>query len=307
MIVFFSISLIALLVTLLFTPVAIKASHKTGLLDYPAGNPLKIHRAPMPLLGGMGILSGCLVTLLLGVLFFKDLQQEIAGLAIALLALFFIGLVDDARGLKPSTRLAGQFGAALIAIFVSGFSLKCIPAAPLCIAVTIFYIVGAINALNLIDGLDGLASGVTLVASMGFLAGFAASGNSLGVLISSGLLATSLGFLIFNFHPAKIFLGDNGSTLLGFLLGVLAVMYSAESSSPAQFLFPLLILIVPIGDTFLAISRRALKRKPLFHGDRDHVYDQLIKKGLSQKQTMLIMCLVGMAGALAANYLVAAR
>jgi len=301
--VFLTTSSIAFLVTLLFTSISIKASYKTGFLDYPGGNPLKIHQVPTPLLGGLGILSGCLITLLLSVIFFKEFQQEIAGLVIALLILFFTGLLDDAKGLNPFLRLFGQLSAVFIAIRIGGFSVKLIPIMPISIAITIFYITGATNATNLIDGLDGLAAGITLVASMGFFTGFMTAGNSLGMLISSGLFGTSLGFLIFNFHPAKIFLGDNGSTILGFLLGILAVLYSAAPFSIKHLLFPLLILIVPISDTFLAISRRALKHMPLFHGDRDHVYDYLVKKGLSQRQTMMIMCLFGLAGALAANYL----
>ena len=305
MAVFLSISLIAFLVTLLCTPVAIRASRKTGFLDYPTGDHLKIHQKPVPLLGGLGILSGCLLTLVLGALLFKEFQREIAGLAIALLLLFFIGLLDDARGLKPLTRLAGQVSASIIVIFLSGFAVEFTSMGALNTAITVFYIVGATNAINLIDGLDGLASGITLVASMGFFAGFMALGNSLGILVSLGLIGTTLGFSIFNFHPAKIFLGDNGSTLLGFLLGVLAVIYCTQPISMTRFLFPLLILIVPIADTSLAIGRRAVKRKPLFHGDRDHLYDHLVKKGLSQKQTMLIMCLFGLAGAAAGNFLIA--
>jgi UDP-GlcNAc:undecaprenyl-phosphate GlcNAc-1-phosphate transferase len=305
MTVFLSISLITFLITLISTSVSIKASHKTGFLDYPASNPLKIHLLPTPLLGGLGILSGCLSTQLLGVIFLKLFQQEIVGLAIALLILFCIGLLDDVKGLHPFLRLLGHLIASFVVIHISGISMKLISIMPISIVITIFYIIGATNAINLIDGLDGLASGITLIASIGFFAGFMTAENSLGMLISSGLFGTSLGFLVFNFPPAKIFLGDNGSTILGFLLGTLAVLYSTGPFSMAHFLFPLLVLIVPIGDTFLAISRRALKRIPFFYGDRDHVYDQLVRKGLSQRQTMLIICFIGLVGSLVANYLIA--
>ncbi len=170
-----------------------------------------------------------------------------------------MGLVDDYKGLKPATRLLGHVSASLIVIFVSGFSVKCIPIPFLSVLFTLLYLVGAINAINLIDGLDGLAAGITLVAAAGFLAGFMLSGNPLGVTIALGLIGSSIGFLIYNFPPAKIFLGDNGSTVLGFLLGVLAVLYSSKPYSTTHLLFPILVLLVPILDTCVAIGRRMIK------------------------------------------------
>ena len=240
----------------------------------------------------------------MGVLFFREFQKEISALVVALFILFLIGLVDDYKGLKPATRLLGQLSASLIVIFISGFSVKFIPVPSISVFITLLYLMGAINAINLIDGLDGLAAGITLVASAGFLTGFILSGSSLGIIISLGLIGSSIGFLIYNFPPAKIFLGDNGSTVLGFLLGILAVLYSSKPYSITNLLFPLLVLLVPILDTCVTISRRIINGLPLFYGDREHLYDQLVKKGLSQRQTLFIMCCFGLLGSAAGIYLI---
>jgi len=233
------------------------------------------------------------------------LHKEITGLVTALLILFFTGLIDDLKGLKPFIRLLGQLIASLIVIFISDFSVTLIPIQSMNLAITIFYLIATTNAVNLIDGLDGLASGITLVASTGFLIGFILSGNSLGMLISLGLIGSSIGFLIYNFPPARIFLGDNGSTVLGFLLGILAVLSCSKPDSITNALFPLLVLLVPLLDTCVAISRRMINGLPLFIGDRDHLYDQLVKKGWSQRQTMLIMCFVGLFGSMTGILLIA--
>lgn len=301
---FSSFLVTSFLVTLLSTPFVIKISHKTNLMDHPADDPLKIHRTPIPVLGGLGILSGIIISLLLGLTLFNNLLQNILGLMIALLILFIIGLADDSRSLKPWTRILGQLFAALIVIFLSGFAINLIPHRLTNTIITIFYLLGAINAINLIDGIDGLATGITLVASASFLIGFIFLENTLGIILSLSLIGVCSGFLLYNTHPAKIFLGDNGSTLLGFLLGILAVLFTSTPSSLEIFLFPLLVLIVPILDTSLAIYRRVKIHTPLSLGDRDHLYDKLIKKGLSQNQTTFLMCSFGIIGGLSGIYLI---
>ena len=139
MIVFIFILFITFLITALCTPVAIKIAHKTNILDHPKEDPLKIHQIPTPLLGGLSILSGLLVTCLMGVLFFREFQKEIPALVVALFILFLIGLVDDYKGLKPATRLLGQLSASLIVIFISGFSVKFIPVPSISVFITLLY------------------------------------------------------------------------------------------------------------------------------------------------------------------------
>ena len=304
MIVFISILLITFLATTLCTPIAIKISYKTDFLDHPTEDPLKIHQTTTPLLGGLAIFSGLLVAFLMGAIFFSELQKEIIGLVASLLILFLIGLIDDYQGLRPVIRLLGQLVASLIIVFFSVFQVNLISVQSINLAIIIFCLMGVTNAVNLIDGMDGLASGITFIASAGFLTGFILSENSLGIIISLGLIGVSIGFLLYNFPPAKIFLGDNGSTVLGFLLGILAVLYSSNSGSIRGFSFPILILLVPILDMCLAIGRRIIKGLPLFYGDRDHLYDQFVKKGWSQRQTMFVMCLVGLLGSIAGIVLI---
>ncbi len=199
-----------------------------------------------------------------------------------------------------STRILGQLSAALIIIFISKIVVNIIPYWYINIPITLFCLIVVVNSINLLDGIDGLATGSTLVASGAFLIAFMLEGNILGIMISLSLIGVTAGFLIYNFNPAKIFLGDSGSTVLGLLLGVLTILFLSKPYSLVHFSIPILILAVPILDTGLAIGRRILKHKPVFHGDRDHFYDQLMKKGFSQKQTSLIGYLFGFLAALVA-------
>lgn len=294
---------ISLLLTTLSMPVIIKIAFRTKFLDCPGGDPLKIHRNPTPVLGGLGIILAVLSSLAVGAMILAVSRTKLLGVALPVFLLFLLGLYDDHKGLSPRVRLMGQFSAALILIKVGGLTVALFDHPLLNLGLTIVYLVALINAVNLLDGIDGLATGIALVASLGFLLAFIVSQNSLGLLISVALLGASAGFLFYNFSPARIFLGDNGSTVLGFLLGVLAVLSSSELHSMRQVLTPLLILIVPVLDILLTVSRRLKKHIPLFQGDRDHVYDRLISNGFSQRQTTAIMYGLASCGALAAAFL----
>ena len=155
---------------------------------------------------------------------------------------------------------------------------------------TLFCIVGAINAFNLIDGMDGLCVGVSLVSCFGFFLLGIRSGNVFLVWISAVLFMSLLGFFPFNFYPARIFLGDAGSGFLGFIFGVMVVIAAQQVNNSRDFIIPLLIIGLPIPDIGLAIFRRLLKARPLFIGDRDHLYDVLLKKGWSQPKVWIVVC-----------------
>lgn len=299
MINFILILTISFLMTVLTTPLSIRISYRKRVLDYPYDKSLKIHSSPMPILGGIAIAFGIISSWLFSAFFLKAFQQEILGLLLAFSLILLFGLFDDAKGLNPTTRLLGQFVASLVVIFVSKITVNLIPHWYISIPITIFYLMAAINSINLLDGIDGLATGTTLVASGGFLFAFILQGNALGMMISMSLIGVTAGFLLYNFSPAKIFLGDNGSTVLGLLLGVLAVLFSSKPYSLIHFVVPILIMVVPIFDTGLAIGRRIGRHRPVFHGDRDHFYDQLMRKGFSQKQTSLITYCFGLLGAIA--------
>ncbi len=250
----------------------------------------------MPLLGGLVIVSGVTLMWALVFLFRTEWILEITGILLAVLLVFLLGFFDDIRQLRPEIRLLGQVAASLVVIFIGRIVFNVIPFWFISIPITLFYLVAAINSLNLLDGIDGIATGSTLVAAGGFFVVFSLDGNYLGTILSLALAGVTAGFLIFNFNPAKIFLGDSGSTVLGLLLGILAVLFSSRSYSLVHFFVPILILIVPILDTGTAIIRRKLQHRPIFSGDRDHLYDLIIKMGFSQKLTCLIFYLFGIVG-----------
>lgn len=290
--------------TAIAIPVIIRLAMRTNLLDVPKGDALKIHENPIPVLGGLGITLAVLLSLFVGSQLVHESRSSLLGVGAAVVILFFIGLYDDYKGLSPYKRLIGQAMAALGAVLLSQSTVHLFPNQFISSVLTILCLVTFINAMNLLDGIDGLASAITLVAATGFLVAFIALANALGILLSLALIGCSAGFLIYNFAPAKIFLGDNGSTVLGFLLGMLAVIFASRSEAVAHFTVPLLILIVPLADTASAIIRRLIKRRPLLHGDREHLYDQLLSLGLSSRQTTGLMCCFGVVGTLGAIFVV---
>jgi UDP-GlcNAc:undecaprenyl-phosphate GlcNAc-1-phosphate transferase len=258
-------------------------------LDDPSGNSLKIHSTPIPILGGMAIMLGILFSSVFAFVRFVSIRSDLLTILIALCFIFLTGLWDDKKGLKPSFRLLAQFLVATL------FIMRYEPGQNwLASFLLIFIIVLCINALNFLDGIDGLASGITLVASGGFLVGFLFLENDLGLVIALIVIGSSLGFLFFNFNPAKIFLGDNGSTVFGFLLGVLFVLFITSTKSIYETMFPILVLIIPIAEVILVVFRRTKNHDSLFRGDRNHSYDILIKKGFTQKQTTLLFCFIGL-------------
>jgi len=297
---FILILITSFLMTVLSTPLIIKFSIKKGTLDYPSDKLLNIHKRPMPILGGLALSFGIISSCVLSIFFFKIFKQEIIGFLIGLLLVFLLGLFDDLKGLKPIIRLGGQFIASFIVISVSKITVNLIPYWYITIPVTILYIMATINSINLLDGIDGLATGTALIASGGFLFAFFLVKNNLGMVISASVLGITAGFLIYNFNPAKIFLGDNGSTMLGFSLGFLAVLFSSKSFSIIHFVVPIFILAIPLLDTGLAISRRLFRHRSIFYGDRDHFYDKLLRKGFTQKRISLITYIFGFLSAMVA-------
>ena len=206
--------------------------------------------------------------------------------------LLSLGIIDDIRGIQPYHRFPVQILAAVILILF-GLKINISLFLPLGIILTIFYVVGACNSMNLLDGIDGLAAGVTIIACIAFCIVFGKQGESLGLILSIALLGSTLGFLWHNFNPASIFMGDSGSLFLGCVLAVLAILYLRTPNDILTFLVPIAILGVPIFDTTLTLIRRTINHNPLFPGDRGHSYDKLIRKGLNQKQTVFVVYGIG--------------
>ena len=270
-----------------------------GVVDHPEKR--KMHPIAIPLMGGLAIyLSFGIVSLIyLGVMgAVPEAGQAYAGLMAGTAMILAIGLYDDVRGAKPIIKFAGQIVAALMVVAMGGgVTLFTNPLGGsmqvgwLGVPLAVFWIVGVTNAINLIDGLDGLAVGISAIAALGMFA--VAAGNSAFVASISIILAGSaLGFLRHNFYPARIFLGDTGSLFIGFTLAVTS-MYGSYKATTATVLFlPIIVLGVPIFDTLFAIVRRARRRVSPFKADREHIHHRLVRVGLHHRSVVLVIYFV---------------
>ncbi len=292
----------ALVLALVLTPLVKKLAIRIGALDMP--NHRKVHTRIMPRLGGVAIYAAFTVGLLLilpwlpdGMLSSYD-RNLISALLVGGTLIVLLGALDDKFDLSAKLKLLVQIGAACIVVF--GYDVKInllnIPFGSamqplgewLSIPLTIFWIVGVTNAINLIDGLDGLAAGVSGIAVATILVMGILMGNETVILLSAVLLGAIGGFLFFNFHPAKIFMGDSGSLFLGFALATLS-MLGFKQITVVSFVTPLLIIGVPLSDTFFAIVRRWIHKKPIFAPDKGHLHHCLQQLGFSHRKTVIII------------------
>ncbi|SEN63631.1 glycosyltransferase family 4 protein [Paenibacillus sp. OV219] len=294
--------IISLCLALVFTPFVIKLANKIGAIDKP--NHRKVHTRIMPRLGGLGIYGAFIGAYFALQPFIPEglLRSYDLKLINALLAggsiIVIIGALDDRFELSAKVKLLGQIIAACVVVF--GFGVKIdlvnIPfgeamqpvGAWISIPLTILWIVGVTNAINLIDGLDGLAAGVSGIAIGTILVMAAILGFAPVILLCTLLLGGVIGFLVYNFHPAKIFMGDTGSLFLGFALATLS-MLGFKQVTMVSFVTPLLIIGVPLSDTFFAIVRRWVNKKPIFAPDKGHLHHCLRELGFSHRRTVLII------------------
>lgn len=248
------------------TPLAGELARRLGVLDRPG--PFKVQREPVPYFGGLAVFAA--VAAVAG----PSRPAVMVPLALALV----LGLVDDRRGLSPGVRLACEFGVgALVALTVAGSGGVLRLAAVLAVVVLI-------NAVNLLDGLDGMASGVGLASAAGFAALVHGDGRALALALAGALA----GFLVHNRPPARIYLGDAGSYLLGAALAVLFVLAWSDGTRPGVPVAAVAMVAVPAGELVVAVLRRWAARRPLFTGDRDHVYDQLVRRGWPTMRTTVV-------------------
>ncbi len=271
-------------------PVVIRLAHRLGAIDQPDHR--KVHQTAMPRMGGMAIFLAFIIVMLLLV----KVSGPFIGIVIGAAIVFLVGLLDDMYQLSAWVKLIGQIIAASIAIyfgviihFVNNPFDGLLALGYLSIPITFLWIVGITNAINLIDGLDGLAAGVSTIAAvtMGIVA--LMQGQSLVAMAAFVLAAAILGFLPYNFHPARTFMGDSGSNFLGFTLACLAVTGVAKSTAIISLLLPIVILGIPIFDTFFAIFRRIYKKAPIFMPDKDHLHHRLLALGFPHRKTVLII------------------
>jgi len=289
---------LSVLMTLVLTPIVRDGIGKFGFLDHPDGVRKK-HAIAVPRVGGIAIAIAYVGTFAIAfvlpfsyTLVMRRALPTILQLAMVASVVFLTGVLDDLVGLSAWQKLLGIGGAAALA-YVAGIRvdvhlLNFLPAWPwLGFVVTVVWLIGCTNAFNLIDGMDGLASGVGLVATLAMLIAALTQGNVPLALATLPLAGCLLGFLRYNFNPASVFLGDSGSLLIGFLLGCYGALWSEKSVTLIALTVPLLALSIPLMDVFLSVTRRFLRNKPIFAPDRGHIHHRLLDRGLSPKKAVL--------------------
>lgn len=301
------IFLCSLVGTGVLTPVVIRFARKLGAVD--RGGYRKVYQGAMPLLGGVAVAIPFLAVCILGILrptaMLRTIGEGRADLAILMIGctiVLALGIVDDIRGMRARTKFVFQIVAALF-ICAAGhtimhleiplFGMIHLPAF-LGLLVTVLWIVGITNAFNLVDGVDGLASGIAFIASVGLAIIAASNGATFVVILCIALAGSLLAFLAYNTHPAKIFLGDTGSMFVGFTLATVALMGSYKSQAAVIFTAPILALGLPIFETIISVLRRFIRGRPLFVGDHGHTHHRLLKRGLSQRQVAATLYAVAM-------------
>lgn len=293
---------IALILALSLTPLVKRFAFKIGAIDKP--NYRKVHTRIMPRLGGLAIYAAFIVAVLAVLPFVPErmLSSYDLNLIFSIMAggtiIVLLGALDDRIELSAKIKLLGQIAAACVVVFGFGVKIDLVnvpfgatmqPIADwLSIPLTILWIVGVTNAINLIDGLDGLAAGVSGIAIATILVMALVMGFEPTILLSCVLLGGIVGFLFYNFHPAKIFMGDSGSLFLGFCLATLS-MIGFKQVTLVSFVTPLLIIGVPLSDTFFAIVRRWINKQPIFAPDKGHLHHRLRDLGFSHRRTVLII------------------
>ena len=274
----------ALLIAFAATPVARRIAPRLGVMDQP--NPRKLHAQPMPLLGGAAIVIASLLTLLLLRDRFEFQQLGSILLGAALMAL--MGFYDDRWGLRPFLKLIGQIVAATILI-LSGVKVTALPEEWMNLTVTLVWVVGLTNSLNLLDNMDGLSSGVAAVCASFFVVMAAMSGQIYVGALAAALLGATLGFLVYNFNPASIFMGDTGSLFLGFVLAAIGIKLRFPANVPfVTWMVPIIVMGMPIFDTTLvSVSRLRRGKNPLTTPGKDHVSHRLVSLGLTTREAVM--------------------
>jgi UDP-GlcNAc:undecaprenyl-phosphate/decaprenyl-phosphate GlcNAc-1-phosphate transferase len=285
--------ILGLFLSLYGVPIAREAALKYGIVDAPDGQ-LKHQREPVPYFGGLAIYLAFLMSLALTV----EFRQEVLGIVLGGTIVVMLGLIDDFGVLTPATKLAGQ----LLAVFVlikSGIRIE-IAALPdwLDLVFTVFWMVGLINAFNLLDIMDGLAAGVGAVSAMFLLVVALLQGDQTSAFMLAALIGSLMGFLKYNWQPAKIYMGDTGAMLIGLLLGAMTMIGKYPSDHPVSLLTPLFILGVPIFDTLFVMYIRYMRGLPVFWGSPDHIAIRLRHWGLTVPQIVIIsyLCTALVAG-----------
>ena len=285
--------------SLALTPVAIYIAPKIGAVDIPKDG-RRMHDRPMPRFGGFSIFVGVMASF---AVFLIPGNPGMIGILVCGALIYILGLIDDLKGMPAKIKFMGQIAVACVA-FAFGIRINFIASffyfglqqgyaffsGLTALILTILWIVGITNTINLIDGLDGLAAGVASLASLSIAyAAYISSGPSAATLSMLCLAGGGLGFLPFNFHPAKIFMGDGGALFLGFMLAALSIEGATKSATVVATIAPVLVLGLPIFDTAFAILRRVVNRRPIMEADKGHLHHRIMAAGFGQRRAVLLL------------------
>lgn len=292
---YISVIAVAFVISCLLTPLAIRLAPKIGAMDIPRDG-RRMHKKAMPRFGGMAIFAGTEIALAV----FCRSDPEVLTILLGGALIYAVGVIDDLKGLPAKLKFLLQILCAT-AVYIGGIRIDFVKnpfdmgesyinfPLPVSLLITVIWIVGITNTINLIDGLDGLAAGVAVIAS-GYISYAAILSGQYGVgLAMFAVTGGALGFLPFNFHPAKIFMGDGGSLYLGFMIASISVLGSTKGATLIVTLVPFLALGLPIFDTAFAIIRRWINGTPIMEADKGHVHHRIMGTGIGQRRTVLIM------------------
>ncbi len=284
---------IALAVAYFLTPKVKDFAIKVGALDAPDDR--KVHTRPIPRMGGLAIYAAFVLAILASMY----VSREIMGLLVGGTVILIVGIIDDLKPLPARVKLLGQIVAAAVLVMfdiriewlTNPFG-EMLYVEYLAIPLTILWVVGLTNTVNLIDGLDGLAAGVSTIASVTILLVALQQNFWTVAVLTAALAGSALGFLQHNFNPAKIFMGDTGSMFLGYMLAAISILGAVKSAATIALIVPIVALGLPILDTAFAIIRRYMSGRPIFKPDKGHLHHRLLEMGLTQKQAVLLMYVI---------------
>ena len=300
---------VAFAVAFAATPLSIKIAHRIGAIDVPKDD-RRMHSKAMPRFGGFAIFLGMMVSLAIFARGHEDMMSAMLGCCL----IFIFAVVDDLKTLTPLMKLIGQIAAAG-AVYATGLKIEFITnwfagdgtnmvlGNVACCIMTVVWIVAITNAVNLIDGLDGLAAGICIISTLciGYVSYI--HGQYVPTVAMMIIAGAAMGFLPFNFHPAKTFMGDCGSQLLGFAIAAFSIMGSVKGATVVVVVIPALVLGLPIVDTIFAICRRVINHQPISMGDKEHLHHRIMRAGYGQRRSVMLMyCVSGILGIVAVLY-----
>ena len=318
--IYFLALILAFIGTAVFTPVSIKLARKFDVLDYPRAR--NVHRQPLPRWGGIGIFGGFFTAIIMLFIFsspfkallnFKsgELLKQLTGIIFGGILVFVLGLMDDKKSIAAPVKFCVQIIAAYIAmdygVRISGLALPFFShfiTFPIIVGqlVTVFWIIGFMNTINLADGLDGLAAGIVAIAAgTFFVVALLQSDTKLVILskqlqlsavLAAVLMGSCLGFLLYNFNPARVFMGDSGALFLGFMLSAISTIGTLKSTAIMALFIPIIVVALPILDVALSIFRRMRAGMGLMQPDKDHIHHRLLRFGWTHMEVVLLMYIV---------------